>query len=147
MGAISATLVDYHRCCDRLFAAVADPLERGDWSAAREALARFRSAVDRLLRMEEEILFPAFERETGRDQGPTRVLRFDHAQLRTLLGELDRGVERQDAAASAAARSRLSVTLHEHWAKEERVMFPQADEILAGEAGRLVDQLRCIGIE
>jgi len=147
MGGISGTLIEYHRCCDRLFAELADPIDRGEWPVAVEALGRFRKAIERLVRMEEEVLFPAFERESGKDQGPTRVLRFDHNQLRQLLGELGTAVERQDAARSAALRSRISVAMQEHWRKEERLMLPQAEEILAGEAGRLVEQLRCIGIE
>jgi hemerythrin-like domain-containing protein len=144
MAGITSTLIEYHRHCEGYFAAIAEPIGTGDWSAARDALQRYRQAIDRLVQMEEGVLFPAFERETGKDQGPTRVLRFDHSQLRHLLGELEAAVERGDAEASASLRSRMSVTLHEHWLREERLMLPMLEEVLAGEAGRLVEQLRCI---
>jgi hemerythrin-like domain-containing protein len=147
MPGISGTLIDYHRCCDRLFAGLAEPLERDDWLTAREAFRRYRDSMERLMKMEEEILFPAYERQTGKDQGPTRVLRFDHARLRQLLGELEGALDQGDAEKTASLRSRVSVTLHDHWGKEEQLMFPLADEVLAGEAGKLVEQLRCIGIE
>jgi iron-sulfur cluster repair protein YtfE (RIC family) len=147
MSAISATLTEYHRCCDRLFADLADPIAREDWDGAEGALRHCRAAIERLVRMEEEVLFPAYERQTGKDQGPTRVLRFDHAQIGLLFGQLEAALQGHDAPASGVLRSRLSVALREHWAREEGLMFPLADEVLAGEAGRLAEALRCIGIE
>ena len=147
MTGISATLIEYHRCCDQMFAGLTEPLDRGDWPTARETFRRCRDSMERLVKMEEEVLFPAFERQTGKDQGPTRVLRFDHARLRQLLGDLEAAIEQADAEKTASLRSRISVALHDHWGKEERLMFPLADEVLAGEAGKLVEQLRCMGIE
>jgi iron-sulfur cluster repair protein YtfE (RIC family) len=147
MAGIGDTLTEFHRCCDRLLAAVDGPLGQGDWPAAQAAFARYRQSMERLMGMEDDVLFPAYERQSGKEQGPTRVLRFEHARLRELLDELEGALARADAPASGALRGRLAVSLHEHWQKEERLMFPMADELLAGEARRLTEQLRCLGVE
>jgi hypothetical protein len=49
-------------------------------------------AFDRTMRhhfaMEEEVLFPAFERTTGMVRGPTMVMRMEHTQMRALLDQI-----------------------------------------------------------
>ena len=54
-----------HRRCDAHFVATEEAVLAGDWPAASAAFGRYGDALDTHLAMEEEVLFPGFEAETG----------------------------------------------------------------------------------
>ncbi len=145
MASISGTLTEYHRCCEGLFKAVEEAVASALWDQARDAFGMFRRAMDQHYQMEEEILFPAFERRSGKTDGPTRVLRFEHEQIRSLMDQVASGIEAEDQAQCMATSGRLKVTNQQHTQKEERMMYPIVDELLAGEAATIVAQMRCLG--
>lgn len=143
----------------------AESLERAGEAALPGALPVLRATVRMIdaellshARREDDVLFPALERELGEDFGPTAVMRDEHraiheqaerfrSTLRRLnevehpaivaAGERLRALAAAggDAAALAATARALIALLDEHFAKEEQVLFPMAREVL--DAGAL----------
>lgn len=88
MTSISQFMQQHHRDCDDLFARAEACAANKDWSQTSSSWASFCEQMEHHLRMEEELLFPAFEAQTGQTQGPTMVMRMEHEQMRALLSEM-----------------------------------------------------------
>jgi len=108
-------------------------LEVGDAAGACATWADFTFGLRRHIRFEEAILFPAFEERVGipAASGPTAVMRVEHREIESLIEAIGR------ALAGAGDPLPLQDDLHEllghHNIKEERVLYPGADECLGSE--------------
>lgn len=127
---ISQLLGDDHTSCDDLFAAAEAAISHDDWPAATQAFERFRTSLLNHLSMEEAILFPAFEHETGNSYGPTRVMRLEHQQIRELLDELAQAVMARSADDCFGLAETLLMLIQQHNVKEEQVLYPMCDQML-----------------
>lgn len=132
-------LGDDHAHCDSLFAAAEDAVSQTEWPAAALAFEGFSMALLHHLSMEEALLFPAFERATGNDYGPTRIMRLEHRQMRDLLGELAQAVAARSADDYRGLAETLLMLIQQHNVKEEQVLYPICDQVLGGE---MVSRLR-----
>lgn len=74
MSTFSEFLGHDHGHCDELFAVAEQAADARDVRAT-DVHARFVEAMEHHMRLEEEILFPAFEAATGSSMGPTAVMR------------------------------------------------------------------------
>lgn len=117
-----------HQHCDELWAAVEAAAEGGDEAAAKAAFGIFAQAMRRHMDMEEQVLFPAFEKQTGMTMGPTRVMRLEHDQMRGLLGQM----EGAPASALLDHGDTLLMLIQQHNVKEEGVLYPMCDAHLRG---------------
>ena len=110
-----------------------------NWKAgdAREGArlhARFAFGLRRHIRYEENVLFPEFERRSGlpADHGPTAVMRVEHRAIEQLLDDLC-----EDAACgeppAEEIRENLRLVLLQHNLKEENVLYPMLDRVLAAD--------------
>ncbi len=116
----------------------------------KEALTRAVYALRRHIYLEEEFLFPPL-REAGL-VGPVLVMLREHAQMWRTLDALERELGADDDAAGETCRD-LTLQLQNHNLKEEKILYPQADQILAAPAterlrtfiasGRLPDDWVC----
>jgi uncharacterized protein (DUF2249 family)/hemerythrin-like domain-containing protein len=107
------------------------------WQAAQVRSAsrfhlRFAFGLERHIRFEESVLFPAFDRVTGMgaDRGPTAVMRLEHRRIEERLADI------RDAAARGVrpaerTRADLLALLEMHDAKEENLLYPMLDRSLA----------------
>lgn len=145
MGSISRFLTDDHRRCDELYARAEAAVADARWDAAADEFARFREALLRHFRIEEEMLFPAFEAASHHVFGPTAVMRLEHAQMRDLLGNMARALEDRDRQACLGIAETLLVLMQQHNLKEERVLYPMIDSALGAEADALLERIR--GVE
>ncbi len=72
-----STVTEYlstdHRRLDAIVQEVQDAAHTGAHADAAAAFARFAEGLDRHIRAEEEVLFPAFEEAVGAVGGPTAV--------------------------------------------------------------------------
>jgi iron-sulfur cluster repair protein YtfE (RIC family) len=141
MERIVELMADDHRACDEEFGAIEQASKRGDWSAAAVALKTFHDAIERHLSAEETTLFPAFEVASGSNMGPTRVMRMEHAQIRSLLDDLRAAVESGDAASYRGQAETLLILMQQHNLKEENILYPMCDEHLTAQAAGLCGQL------
>lgn len=102
----------------------------------RESLARAIRALRRHIYLEEEILFPLLHQAEPGLAAPVFVMLREHAQIWALLDSLENESD-SDAASPARVRQLASHLLH-HNLKEEKILYPRADEVLpAAEADRL----------
>lgn len=145
MESISRFLTDDHHRCDDLYARSETAAAESDWDAAGEAFARFRAALLRHFRMEEETLFPAFEAASGQAFGPTAVMRLEHEQMRNLLNGMARALVDRDRQAYLGIAETLLVLMQQHNFKEERVLYPMSDGVLGGDTEALLERMQ--GVE
>jgi len=78
-------------------------------------------------RIEDDLLFVALEGPLGPNGGPLAVMREEHAEVEGTLERLTRVDDVQEADALA---SHLASVAREHFAKEEQVLFPMAEQLL-----------------
>ena len=77
-------------------------------------------------RLEDELLFGYLEPQLGHS-GPIEVMRSEHVEIEALLADLCAAPDSRTARAPATALVRLA---REHFAKEEQVLFPMAEQLL-----------------
>jgi hemerythrin-like domain-containing protein len=131
---MSATEVlhHHHKHCDELFAEAEAAGLHGDWAASAVSFARFRDELQAHFATEEQVLFPAFEAATGMSGGPTQMMRFEHAQMRELLEQMEAALDRRGRDAFAGVAETLLMLMQQHNMKEENILYPMCDRTLAG---------------
>jgi iron-sulfur cluster repair protein YtfE (RIC family) len=139
MDTITSVLTEDHRLADKLFAAATEHGARGEWRECEQQLAEFRAALESHMKIEEEVLFPAFEQATGMTSGPTAVMRGEHQQMLKALDAMNAARLAGDTQRfESLARSFMGV-LDAHSAKEENILYPMCDRMVGGLSG---EQLR-----
>jgi hemerythrin-like domain-containing protein len=134
-------LPDHHRHCDDLFVAAEDAVQRGDWAAAAPAFERFHEQMKAHFAAEEDLLFPAFEAATGMSAGPTKMMRYEHEQMRSLLAQLAAACAGHDSEGYTGAAETLLMLMQQHNMKEENILYPMCEQALGAEAERLGDRM------
>ena len=145
MPTIQHLMTEDHRRCDDIFVEIERDVQAKHWGQAQQAFASFRNALLQHFEAEETLLFPAFEAKTGMTQGPTQVMRGEHAEMRDLLQAADAALAAQDAPTYFGEAETLLIMMQQHNVKEEHVLYPMCDQRLAAEAEDLVPRLQgCI---
>ena len=122
-----------HRSCDAAFALAETAAGSGDMARCAALFAAFRVALLRHLRMEEDVLFPEFEAATGSHGGPTAMMRSEHLMMREQLDVMQRAVDARSDADYLGAADTLMVLMQQHNMKEEGILYPMCDQVLAGQ--------------
>ena len=131
-----------HRDCDARWTDVEELLDTEDIEAARPAWQKYVAGLRRHIAMEEEVLFPAFESASGiADGGPTEVMRMEHQQMHGLLKQIDQAIESGDSDQALDSGDTLLMLIQQHSAKEERVLYPKAEDLLSGQWDELLARL------
>lgn len=118
---------DDHDRLDELFRRF-QTLKDSDREAAVGAFREFHAGLERHIVWEEEILFPAFESKTGMTEGPTRVMRWEHEQIREFLGAIAARLAAGDDNTGGHEAGLLAV-LGPHNEKEEGILYPMIDQV------------------
>jgi hemerythrin-like domain-containing protein len=122
-----------HRDCDLLFAKAENAAAKDDWAAASQAFNAFVQAMERHFGVEEQVLFPAFEEETGVLTGPTEMMRMEHEQMRTLFAEMKDAMKQQNSDDYLGAAETLLIMMQQHNMKEEQILYNMMDQRLPDE--------------
>ena len=141
MDTITSFLTEDHRYADTLFAAATEAAAKGAWRECGEHLVRFRAALESHMKIEEEVLFPAFEQATGIDAGPTAVMRSEHQQLLKALDAINTARVASDAQQYGSLAHSFLDLLNMHSAKEETVLYPMCDRLVTSLSGEKVRQM------
>ena len=144
MNTILEFLADDHHACDDVFADAEAAAGAANWSSARTLFDRFQVAMAHHFAMEEEVLFPAFETQTGMASGPTQVMRMEHAQMRELMQEMARAAAAGDKDAYLGLSETLNMVMQQHNVKEENMLYPMSDQVLAGERERVIRDMEAV---
>lgn len=147
-GSISEFLGWDHDRLDALLGEVLDLASAGSRVEASARFGEFRTGLLRHIRMEEEILFPTFEKVTGiRGGGPTSQMRVEHEQIKGLLARVSDALATPEGVTSELGplHATLLAVLGEHNEKEERVVYPMTDgELSPPEREKLVSRLQAV---
>jgi len=127
---ISNYMKEEHRECDTLFAAAEEAIALGEWDVANERFLSFANETLKHFKEEEEALFPAFESATGMTQGPTQVMRYEHEQVRGLIGNMAEALEKNDKDAALSIAESMMILLQQHNMKEEQMLYAMCDRQL-----------------
>ena len=114
-------------------------LASGPFDSAEEtraAAAELASGLATHAHIEDELLFVALEAHLGPNGGPIAVMRAEHEEVE---GTLERLTQVEDVHEAKALAAHLVTVAHEHFAKEEQVLFPMAEQLLSA------DELRGLG--
>lgn len=131
-----------HVRLDAFIAELEGRLDVGDLTAARPLFDDLACGLERHMQVEEQVLFPAFERVTGMRGGPVPVMHQEHVQLRALLGGISDALAAADVDTAGGALDEAVELLRQHNTKEEHIIYPRTDQAL-DEGGReeLIDQM------
>lgn len=136
--------MDDHRAIDKLWAEVEGAVEAGDDGRAKACFTTFRDTMLRHLKMEEEVLFPAFEQATGMRGGPTQVMRMEHEQMRGLLSQMSGLADAGDLSEVVDQGDTLLMLIQQHNSKEEGILYPMAEQHLSGDWEQLKSRLEAV---
>ena len=131
-----------HSDCDARWADVEELLDTADIDSARPAWKKFDTSMRQHLAMEEDILFPAFDARSGMGGGgPTAMMRMEHQQMRGLLDQIGAAMDAGDTEEAMDIGDTLLMLIQQHNVKEEGMLYPMAENMLAGEWAVLAEQL------
>lgn len=143
MSSIKDFMTQDHKECDESFAQMEDAVA----SKSADALAKFEEFADALtnhFKMEEMVLFPAFERKTGMTQGPTQVMVMEHEQMRELLSKMSGAIEENNNDKFFGLSETLMILMQQHNMKEEQMLYVMAEQHLSDDADHIISQMRTI---
>jgi uncharacterized protein (DUF2249 family)/hemerythrin-like domain-containing protein len=116
----------------------------GEAKTAEKWYAAFSSGLKHHIAVEEEFLFPVFEKRLGLSPsaGPTEVMRREHAEILRLLGEISRTIGKPPRLPDEA-RAAFHELLEKHHLKEEEILYPALDYALSpAESDSLVAKIQ-----
>ncbi|WP_227816989.1 hemerythrin domain-containing protein [Nitrogeniibacter aestuarii] len=133
MKPLAQTMRLDHARCDLLFSKAEAAAEDARWPDCQAQTHQFVDALLQHFALEEDVLFPAFERRTGMTGGPTQVMRSEHDQMRQLVAALNDAASSQDADAFADAAETLLILMQQHNMKEENILYPMVEDSVGAE--------------
>lgn len=119
-----------HRHCDDIFTNAEQAVIDGDFKKTEEQFLIFANDTLNHFKKEEEILFPTFEQATGNTEGPTRMMRFEHEQVRGLIGRMAESIEKEDKDAYLSLSESMMILLQQHNMKEEQMLYAMCDRVI-----------------
>jgi len=122
-----------HRECDEIFTAAEKSVIEGDFEQAEKQFVLFADDTLKHFKKEEEALFPTFEETTGNTEGPTRVMRYEHEQIRGLIGNMAQAIENKDSDAFLSIAESMMIMLQQHNMKEEQMLYSMCDRMIPQE--------------
>lgn len=141
MSTIKEYLSADHSRCDELFANMEDAVSKSI-DSAKEAYEEFAKSTERHFQMEERVMFLEFEQKTGMTQGPTAMMRHEHAQMRNLIAEMGKAIEAKDKDKFFGNSETLMILMQQHNMKEEQMLYTMAQQHLSAESDRIVDMMQ-----
>ena len=131
-----------HADCDARWIDVEELLDTADTDTARGPWKAFEAGMRRHFAMEEDVLFPAFDARSGMGGGgPTAMMRMEHQQMRGLLDQIGEAMDAGNAQDAMDIGDTLLMLTQQHNVKEEGMLYPMAENMLAGDWAALAVQL------
>jgi len=122
-----------HRECDEIFAAAEKSVIDGNFEQAEKQFLLFADDTLSHFKREEESLFPTFEEISGSSEGPTQVMRYEHEQIRGLIGNMAKAIEEKDTDAFLSVAESMMIMLQQHNMKEEQMLYAMCDRVIPQE--------------
>jgi len=96
-----------------------------------ELFQQFQEGLTAHIEWEEQLLFPQIEQAAGFPPhgGPTHVMRMEHQQIKECLSNIEQAITQMQE--SKGSQQQLLNILSEHNIKEENILYPLCDRLLA----------------
>jgi len=133
-----------HGDCDESFARAESAANAGDLEKTRTLFGEFAVAITHHISMEENVLFPEFERRTGMYGGPTAVMRMEHEQVKSLIAQMNGHLAAGDLDEFLGLADTLNILIQQHNMKEENMLYPMSDRVLADDAGTVLERMKAV---
>jgi len=146
MMSIKDFLSNDHRKCDEHFANMESKASES-LSNAKEATQSFIDETEKHFQMEERVMFLEFETKTGMTQGPTAMMRQEHAQMRSLMAQLLEAIDADNSDKFFGLSETLMILMQQHNMKEEQMLYPMAQQHLSAESDRVVEMMGSLVVE
>lgn len=131
-----------HQDCDARWAELEEQLDGADDATAQALWQAFDNGMRRHFAMEEDVLFPAFESRSGMGGGgPTAIMKMEHQQMRGLLDQIGAAMDSGESGDALDLGDTLLMVIQQHNIKEEGMLYPMAENMLADEWAVLAGQL------
>lgn len=143
MKTIAEFMTAGHKVCDDEFALAEEAAFANNWSETETSFNAFHNDMAHHFQMEEEVLFPALL-SAGGPAGPVQVMRMEHAQIKELLKQMAAAVTQKNAQKYGGLSETLLIVMQQHNFKEEQILYPIADRILATERENLFSRMQKI---
>ncbi len=141
MATIQDFMTQHHKTCDDLLVEAEAMLANKDWAAFATLWAEFEKETLHHFDLEEQILFPAFEQQTGMTAGPTMVMRQEHAQIKAMFEQMAAAIEQQDIERAMGSSESIMIFIQQHNMKEEQILYPMTDSHLSNSA-EIVEKMK-----
>ena len=141
---ISEHMTSEHKRCDLLYIEAEKAVIDSDWEQARRHYDKFYQSMIQHFEQEETVLFPDFERVQGSDMGPTQVMRMEHEQMLALMENIQKALDLEDKDGFLAEADTLMMFMQQHNAKEEMMLYPMSDQVLAPQSGEIISRMQAI---
>lgn len=109
------------------------------FEALTEKVQTFTNELDPHSEREEGVLFRMMEEYLGRGTGPIAVMEYEHDQAKSYIktfmeaAKKTESLNEKELARNAGLIKNAYYTLTQHFAKEENVLFPMAQNLLSDE--------------
>ena len=133
-------MTESHANCDGLLARAENLAADQDWQGAAAAFDAFVEATEKHFSNEENILFPKTEGSLP-PGGPVAVMELEHRQMRELIAILQDQLSRQDQTEFLGEIETLLILMQQHNMKEEQILYPMLDELLAESSDKLMEEM------
>lgn len=146
MSSIRNYLSHGHHHCDDLFVVAENAISDGDMAAGEKCFEAFRRGMAEHFSMEETVMFPAFEDITGMTDGPTGLMRAEHAQMREVFDLMQSAIDMNNAEEYMGLSETLLMIMQQHNFKEEQILYRMADNILGAEAESIIERMKALDV-
>lgn len=143
METISTYMQDDHVLIDGISERAVAAAAARDWTAFAREGTEFLQRLRQHIKMEERILFPAYEQRTGMGAGgPSVQMREEHEQMQPILAQIEAALTARDATGYQLSTKALFDILVPHNQKEEQMMYPMLDEAMGADAQALLADVK-----
>lgn len=141
---VSSYLAADHDRLDGILIEVVKMVQDGEVERAEAHFRDFDEGLRRHIKIEEEMLFPAFEAAVGA-RGPIHVMLMEHQSILAHLGAMRGALDVGDGDGFMSEQRELLHVLGDHNLKEERVLYPMTDQRMPAAArDELVKRMRAV---
>ncbi|MEN8146503.1 MAG: hemerythrin domain-containing protein [Campylobacterota bacterium] len=138
MTSIKEFMTKDHRECDDTFAEMEQKANSEGLAAAKELYAKMSQEIEHHFQMEERVIFPAFEEKTGMTEGPTQMMRMEHAQMRSLIQEIGEAIDNDDKDRFFGLTETMMIMVQQHNMKEEQMLYTMIQQHMAAENDQIM---------
>lgn len=139
---ISSFLTKDHRDCDEVFAQMENEVASENWANANKKFEEFVGDLEHHFNMEEQVMFPAFEQQTGMMGGPTAMMRMEHEQMRNVVEQMKKDLDDKNKNHFFGLSESLMMIIQQHNMKEEQMLYAMADNHLGASSAQVVQKMK-----